>query len=29
VPDAGHLVNIEQPEPFNAALLAFFGKHVG
>jgi 3-oxoadipate enol-lactonase len=29
VPDAGHLVNIEQPEPFNAALLAFLGKHVG
>ena len=29
VPDAGHLVNIEQPEPFNAALLAFLGRHVG
>lgn len=27
IPDAGHLVNIEQPEAFNAAVLDFLRKH--
>jgi pimeloyl-ACP methyl ester carboxylesterase len=27
IPDAGHVVNLEQPEAFDAALLAFFAAH--
>ena len=27
IENAGHLSNMEQPEAFNAALLAFLGKH--
>jgi 3-oxoadipate enol-lactonase len=29
IPDAGHLSNIERPETFNAAVLAFLRKHRG
>lgn len=29
VPDSGHLVNLEQPEPFEAAVAGFLAEHAG
>ena len=29
IPRSGHLINIEEPAPFNAALMAFLKKHMG
>ncbi len=29
IPNSGHLVNLEQPEPFEAAVASFLAKHAG
>jgi pimeloyl-ACP methyl ester carboxylesterase len=29
IPDAGHILFLEQPDAFNSAMLAFLAKHQG